>query len=120
MHCLKLVCKYLGIPFRFDVYSAMGLNVEPFRGPGEWVLNICKAIGASSYLNPPGGAGLYNADQFEAEGIELEIQQFKNMKYDTGPYSFEAGLSIIDVLMWITPQEIRNYLMKTRSDHVPQ
>jgi hypothetical protein len=117
VRCLRLVCAYLGIPFRFNMYSAMNLPVEPAKDSGDWALNICKAMGASGYLNPPGGARLFDADRFAAEGIELEIQRFNNLAYDTRQYEFEAGLSIIDILMWITPEEIRDSLMKANNDH---
>jgi hypothetical protein len=97
-------------------FSAMDLSIEPVKEPGDWALNICKALGASSYLNPPGGAGLFDANRFAAAGIDLEIQHFDSLQYDTAQYGFEAGLSIIDVLMWMTPEEIRKYLMKSNND----
>ena len=67
-------------------------------------------MGADEYLNPPGGADLFDPDQFAQSGIKLTIQNFENMKYTCPGYNFEPGLSIIDVLMWNQPERIREFL----------
>jgi WbqC-like protein family len=37
-------------------------------------------------------------------GIGLLFAETEPFIYDTGPYSFEPGLSILDVLMWNAPE----------------
>lgn len=37
------------------------------------VLEICKYLGATRYINLPGGIGLYDAQEFQKAGVELEF-----------------------------------------------
>lgn len=37
------------------------------------VLEICKQLGATKYINLPGGIGLYDAQEFQQAGVELEF-----------------------------------------------
>ncbi|HEA66431.1 MAG TPA: hypothetical protein ENI07_06385 [Desulfobacterales bacterium] len=67
-------------------------------------------MGATEYLNSPGGADTFDTGNFAASGITLKIQEFQNMEYDCRRWDFVPGLSIIDVLMWNTPEEIMAHL----------
>jgi len=88
----------------------MKLDLGPINGPGDWALRISEALGASEYINPPGGEALFDKARFEAAGIKLTIQRFENMSYPCAPYSFEPALSIIDVLMWNSPEAVLHHL----------
>jgi hypothetical protein len=72
-------------------------------------------MGATEYLNPPGGAGLYDAACFREHGLHLTIQSFTNMTYDCGRFQYEPALSILDVMMWNSPEQIKCYLDTFRS-----
>jgi hypothetical protein len=100
----------LGIKTPMRVLSRMDLRLEPVLGPGDWGFEISRLLGAREYVNPAGGAALFDRDQFEKHGIKLTIQNFSNIAYDCRPYRFEPGLSIIDVMMWNRPEQIKNYL----------
>ena len=106
----RLVCQRLGIKTPIHVFSEMNLAVEPGRGAQALALGICRAAGASEYINPPGGAGLYQAPDFTAHGIKLTIQSFKPLGYVCGRYQYEPGLSIIDVMMWNSVDTIKYFL----------
>ncbi len=106
----RKTCRRLGIDRPILVFSEMNLQMKPVRGPEDLALSICRTVGASEYINPPGGAGLYNAERFAEQGIKLTIQSFTNMPYDCGRYQFEPALSIIDVMMWNSPEQIKHYL----------
>jgi hypothetical protein len=88
----------------------MNLNMGLIRGPENLALAICRSVHASEYINPPGGAGLYHAENFSEHCIQLTIQSFTNMSYGCGRFQFLPGLSIIDVLMWNSPEQIKCYL----------
>jgi hypothetical protein len=107
---LKQVCAYLGLIFQYSLFSKMDLKIDQVDGPGDWALRICQALNAVEYINPPGGAALFDESRFRTCGIKLTIQQFSNMTYSCGPYQFEPGLSILDVMMWNSPEEIKLYL----------
>jgi hypothetical protein len=106
----RRVCERLGIKTPIHVFSEMDLAVEPGHGPQALALGISKAVGASEYINPPGGAGLYNAAEFAAQGIQLTIQSFTPLVYGCGRYQYEPALSILDAMMWNSVEAIRHYL----------
>jgi hypothetical protein len=107
---LARVCAYLGIPFHHSLFSEMDLALGRVEGPGDWALRIAEALGANEYLNPPGGADLFDRAKFEAAGITLAIQTPVDYLYACGDYEFQPSLSIIDVLMWNSPNDVRAYL----------
>jgi len=107
---MKSVCRRLGIDFNFDIFSEMDLDLGPVDGPGDWALRISEAMGAKEYLNPPTGADIFDPGKFAASGITLKIQEFRNKEYECRGWDFVPGLSIIDVLMWNTPEEILAHL----------
>lgn len=107
VYCLQRCCAHLEIPFRFQIFSEMKLPMPAIFEPGHWALEISSALGASEYLNPPGGRALFNADDFRARGITLTIQEPKPFFYATPGYEFVRDLSIIDVMMWNSPKQIR-------------
>ena len=53
--CLQHVCAYLGIEFQQEYLSDMRLELGNIDGPGDWALEITKALGFSTYVNPIGG-----------------------------------------------------------------
>lgn len=112
---LGAVCSRLGISFNEkDVFSELDLEIENVEGPGDWALEIGRAVGASEYINPPNGKDLFDEERFRDAGIELVIQEFENLKYTCRGYEFEPGLSIIDCLMWRRPEEILDMLRAQR------
>lgn len=107
---LKRICQKLNITTEIVVFSEMELLIEEVSEPGDWALNISKALNASEYINPPGGENLFNKEKFSENGIKLSIQSFVNMDYFCKNYNFEPNLSIIDVLMWNSPGDIKKHL----------
>jgi hypothetical protein len=100
------------------VFSETGLSLGEISSPEELALKICQAVGASEYINPPGGAALYNSENFWKHGIKLRIQEFKNMPYECGRFKYEPALSILDVMMWNSCEKIKGYLDTLRNQPV--
>lgn len=107
---LEKVSGYLGIEFKFDYFSEMDLKLGVIDGPGDWALNISLAVGATTYVNPPGGEALFDRSLFQERGIGLEIREIPPLNYTSTGYEFIPRLSIIDLLMWNSPTEIKHYL----------
>ncbi|MFT5050480.1 MAG: hypothetical protein ACI8QZ_001882 [Chlamydiales bacterium] len=107
---LGLCCERLGIAFDVRIFSEMSLELGKVEGPGDWAPRIASALGASSYTNPPGGEDLFDPAQFAELGIDLQILDTELRPYAQGPRPFEAGLSILDVFMWNTPDSARALL----------
>ena len=66
----------------------------------ERVVEICRAIHATHYLNPIGGTELYSKDSFASAGIKLSFLRTKDLNYEQFGGRFVPNLSIIDVLMF--------------------
>lgn len=109
---LTAVCAYLGLPFDGLICSRLGLNLENIQGPGGWAPEIAHQLGAQSYLNPASGRGLFDPSDFDRRGVRLEILDFKPFEYGTAPYAFEPDLSVLDAVMWNSPDRIRRALLE--------
>ncbi|HLI60165.1 MAG TPA: WbqC family protein [Solirubrobacteraceae bacterium] len=111
---LRAVCDYLGIAFDPRICSELNLDLPASPGAGGWAPAIASALGASSYLNPAGGRQLFDPADFERVGVELCFSEMDPFVYDTGPFTFEPNLSILDVLMWNSPAAVRDALAGAR------
>jgi WbqC-like protein family len=112
---LKAVCRYLNIQFNYRICSEMNMSFPENLGPGDWALEICSQLGANSYLNPSSGKGIFDAAAFARIGVSLHFAQPTEFVYNTSPYQYEPGLSILDVMMWNPPnvvaEAVRNGLV---------
>ena len=107
---LEKIFEYLDIPFKYSIFSEMDLKIEEPQAPDEWALNISKALGADEYINLPGGENFFDRNKYEKEGIKLNFLKLNLQEYNQKREIFEPGLSIIDVLMFNSPETIRNLL----------
>lgn len=108
---LEAVCEYLGFKKELPVFSEMNLTIERPTAPDEWALNICKALGdVDQYWNPPGGQSFFDKSKYDEAGIDLKFQKVNLEPYDQKRQPFEAGLSVVDVLMFNSPEEVNRML----------
>jgi WbqC-like protein family len=112
---LENVCKRLGVPFDHEVYSESDLHAGFVDDPGDWAFEISKALGAKTYVNPPGGRDLFDAAKFAAAGIDLVIRELPVFEYSQDGRPFEAELSILDVMSWNSCDTIKRFLDEHRS-----
>ena len=104
---LEAICDYLGIPFNYSICSQFELSFPEVMGPGDWAPFIAKELGASEYINPEGGRGLFKLIDFSKNNIQLSFLTFKDKPYAVGKYQYESMLSILDVLMWNSVDDIK-------------
>ena len=109
---LQLVCEYLGIHREFPVFSEMNCPIATATAPDEWALNICKALGADEYWNPPGGMEFFDREKYRHAGVDLRFQKIVLEEYPQRGEPFEARLSILDVMMFNSPERINEMLDK--------
>jgi len=74
------------------------------------VLEICSILGADTYVNALGGMSLYESDVFKKNNLELFFLKPLDVEYKQFSNVFEKNLSMIDVLMFNSPGEVRNQL----------
>lgn len=108
---LEAVCEYLGIVSSIKTFSEMGLKLKDVNAPDEWALEICKAIGdVDEYWNPPGGQSFFDQKKYQISGIRLGFHTIELPSYDQKREQFEPGLSIIDTMMFNSPEQINTML----------
>lgn len=88
----------------------MNLEFETVNDAGDWALNISKALNADEYINPPGGIELFDNKKFEEAGTKLNFLQNNLSPYNQRKKEFIKGLSIIDVMMFNSPEETRKLI----------
>lgn len=114
---IENVCDFLKIDKKIEVFSKMGLEIEVAKEADEWALNICKALGeVDEYWNPPGGKSFFDKSKYEKNDIKLRFQTIQIKQYQQNRSFFEPGLSIIDVLMFNSIEEVNlmldNYILE--------
>lgn len=114
---LRVVCEYLGIAFAPIIASEKNFSLPTIEHAGQWALEICVALGADTYINPPAGRGIFRCEEFGAKNIHLGFTELIDFVYVTSPYTFVPHLSILDVLMWNSPETIRTALYNTEVEY---
>ncbi len=109
---IEMICSYLGINRKFPIFSEMNLKIDKVSAPDEWALNICKALGANYYINPIGGLEFFDRTKYQKQNIEIRFMQSQLTEYNQLGGAFEAGLSIVDVLMFNSIDEVNMMLDK--------
>jgi len=107
---IKEILIYLHIDTPIFISSQLSKDCS-LKGKDK-VINICKYLGSDTYINAIGGQELYDKNEFASHGIDLkflktEIVPYKQLKNEFTPY-----LSILDVLMFNSIEEINDMLDK--------
>ena len=105
---LIVVNEYLQIKTPLVVSSTIPIDHD--LKAEKKVLALCKAMGATDYINPIGGVKLYQKDEFRSEGIDLYFIKSADVMYQQFDHAFVPYLSIVDVMMFNSSDEIRLYL----------
>jgi len=74
------------------------------------VLSLCKEQNADIYINSIGGVELYNKETFKQNNIELNFIKSNPIQYTQFNNEFVPWLSIIDVMMFNSRDQIKEYL----------
>jgi hypothetical protein len=107
---LSIFCDYLGITFNYSILSRTPILLPEIQHPGQWALEIADAFSADIYINPPGGRSIFKNTEWEDRSIKLGFTKMVSFFYSTKNYIFIEHLSIIDILMWNSPEDVKSYL----------
>ncbi|GAB5413437.1 MAG: WbqC family protein [Congregibacter sp.] len=94
---INIIRDSLDVKTRLLVSSEVGVS-KKLRGQ-ERVLEFCRTLGATEYVNPIGGYELYDRNTFAQEGVELKFHKIGDVTYDQAQENFVPNLSILDMLM---------------------
>ena len=99
---------YLGLNPTIVISSTIEFD-NSLKGEDK-VLSICKKMNASSYYNAIGGQELYSKDRFKDDGIDLKFIKSNQIVYSQFDNEFVPWLSILDVMMFNSVDEIKKML----------
>jgi len=102
------VTRYLDINTEMIISSGIKKNKE-LKAEAK-VIDICKILDGDVYINPIGGQELYSKENFQKAGIRLKFVSMNDIIYKQGEGDFIPNLSIIDVLMWNTKDDLKSML----------
>jgi hypothetical protein len=95
---VSLICDHLSIKTKIVVSSEIPINHQ-LRSQDR-VVTLCRALGATTYVNPINGLSLYSKEEFALFGIGLVFIESLPFEYRQNGGLFVPHLSILDVLMF--------------------
>ncbi len=108
LHQFETIFAYLGIKTRLLLSSS--LEKDNSLRAQDKVIDICHRLGTTHYVNAIGGQELYDKETFRKEGMTLSFIKMHDLSYPQFKGDFVPYLSIIDVLMFNSPEAVRELL----------
>lgn len=111
-YSLEKIMQYL------DIHTEIMLSSKIEKDQGlkgeERIIEICKRLGADIYINPCGGRKLYHCQAFEKMNMQLFFLDVMNddIQYEQKTEGFIPNLSVIDILMFNSITETKDFLNK--------
>jgi hypothetical protein len=110
---LNILCQYLEIKTTFldsSLWQIKGNSNMSVEEKAIKKLRKLNEIGINHFVNPSGGKELYNKDFFNKNNFKLSFLEPKNILYKQFGNVFHPSLSIIDVMMFNSKEEISSLL----------
>ena len=111
MESVKKCAGYLGLKTKFCKSSEHFSDTKGLE-KAERLQAICKRLDADVYINAIGGQELYSKEDFAKQAIDLYFIKSLPMEYKQFKNKFVPWLSIIDVMMFNSKEEINEMLNK--------
>ena len=105
---MQRICKYLNI--HTELMSSSTLKKDNSLRGQEKIISICNLLNADTYINAIGGKELYSQKDFLEQNIRLFFLRTRDIKYKQFKNTFVPHLSIIDVMMFISVEDIAQLL----------
>jgi len=104
LETIKQIIKWLGIKIKIIRESELCIKSESTQR----LIDVCKAIGADTYISGIGGRNYINEKLFETASIKLVYQNYQHPVYPQRmSKSFITDLSIIDMLANVGPDSMK-------------
>jgi hypothetical protein len=107
---IKKISEYLEI--KTSILLSSSLQKDDSLSGQDKIVNICQKLEADTYVNAIGGQDLYSKNIFLENNIKLDFLKSNSIEYPQFNNEFIANLSMIDVLMFNSPSQIKEYLSR--------
>ena len=105
---IRKVFDYLGL--KKQIVFASDLDYDRTADRADRLITLTKMHGCMHYINSPGVKELYDKKYFDKQGIKLSFIQSEIKPYTQASKEFVPYLSIIDILMNCSKEEIYKML----------
>lgn len=106
----KDIFSYLGVEKQFKKTSE--LEYDRSAAARDRLITLCHQFEADCYINAPGGRKLYEKDDFAESGLDLKFVDPMPVEYPQCGSQFVPNLSIIDVLMNCSRDQVIEYMKR--------
>ena len=86
--------------------TAISSDLDLREDSTDRLIDICKALGANTYLAGQGAAGYMDVARFEQSGLTVITQDVKHPVYPQLFNGFQSHLSIVDLLFNCGPESL--------------
>lgn len=104
IYLINQICRLLNLE---DKQTVLASNLNLSDDPTGRLIDICKAVGADTYLAGQDGANYMDLEQFDQHGIKIIVQKFKHPLYPQLFGEFVSHLSIVDLLFNCGPESMQ-------------
>lgn len=108
---IEKISEYLDLKKVKFILSSTVSNPQGLKAQDR-IIAINKSLQADLYINPIGGIKLYQPELFQKSNIKLRFLKTLEFEYEQFGKNFVPNLSIIDVMMFNSHNEIKNILEK--------
>lgn len=106
---VRLIAEYLNLDKTFH-YSSEAFHRSRAMERGERLIEIVNELAGHTYINLIGGTQLYSQEIFQSGGLELKFLEPQIREYEQNSSNFHPSLSILDLLMNLSPEQVRQHL----------
>jgi len=111
--CIAEIARRLGLPCRFVRQSELPGPADAQAAGSAALVGICRAMSADAYLAGDGAADYEDRTAYEAAGVRLMHNRFRDMIFaQVGSRQFVPGLSILDGLFNVGADAIGAFLRR--------
>jgi hypothetical protein len=107
-YSIDKICSYLSISTKIILSSEI-IKDNGLKGQDK-IIEICKKLDATNYINAIGGRELYDEVFFLENNIRLNFIISNTIVYNQFKNDFIPWLSIIDVMMFNSVEQVKGYL----------
>lgn len=107
-NALSVTMDYLGMDTRLLLASKE--EKDESKKAQDKIIDLAKRLGTDTYINAIGGMELYDKETFRKNGIDLYFIQMNPHEYRQFGHPFVPNLSMIDIMMFNSKDEIRTLL----------
>jgi hypothetical protein len=99
---LDLLCDHLGITTPRRLASTLSAREEPT----DRLIDLCRAVGGTTYLAGQGGAGYMDLARFAQADLTVSAQDYRHPEYPQRYTPFVSHMSVIDLLLNCGPESL--------------